>query len=183
MSNEKQILLINQYVKDLSFENPNAPGSLMIGNKEPSINLNLDIKASKINEEESLYQTDLIINVHGRFDNKDTFVIELNYSGIFRVQELEGQELEMILFVYCPNLLFPFARRIIADIVRDAGFVPLMLKPLDFMAIYQHKLQEKAKLNGNDNNNAPEGDTENQESIQYAKNDQDNLDNSDNSEK
>ena len=140
--NSSQINLNFQYVKDLSFENPHAPMSLTKLAKQPNIEFNIDINAQKL--EENNYEVTLAITAKAtdKEDNKYTiFISELKYCGLFSINESDEKKLEEILLVHCPNLLFPFARRIIADVSRDGGFPPLMMQPVNFLQLYLDKKQ------------------------------------------
>jgi len=136
MSQEKGTLLINaQYIKDFSFENPRSPFSLL-EKDQPQIDINLDIRVEQLQEE--LFE--VVINLAARAQIKEeiVFVLELSYGGLFTITDYEGQK-EEILLVECPKILFPFLRRIVADITRDGGFPPLMLSPVDFTGLYLTK--------------------------------------------
>ena len=133
----KGSVVINaQYIKDLSFENPNAPFSLLEGT-EPNINIDLDVKADNINE--NLFEVVIAVRVSAS-TSKPVFMLEIAYGGLFTLnEEVEQQEKEVILLVHCANILFPYVRRSISDVTRDGGFPPLMLSPIDFMGLYQQK--------------------------------------------
>ena len=139
----RQVVINAQYIKDLSFENPNAPSSL-VGNKEaPKIDVSVDIQVQKLADKN--FEVTLIISAGAVIGDKKLFLVELNYAGVFSIDVPEA-ELEPVLMIYCPNLLFPYARRIVSDAVRDGGFPPLMLDPIDFAMLYQrHKIEENKK--------------------------------------
>ena len=141
-ANEPRKILVNaQYTKDLSFENPNAPQNFSELKEPPKIDVSVDIEVKKI--QDSAFEVTLLTNVKASANDKSLFLIELAYSGVFTV-EVPDNEREPVLMVYCPNLLFPYSRRIISDITRDAGFPPLMLDPIDFANLYhQHKISKK----------------------------------------
>lgn len=144
---QRQIVINAQYIKDLSFENPGAPGSL-VGNKEnPKIDVSVDVQIQKLAE--SSFEVTLVVSANAGIKDKKLFLVELSYAGIFSINVPE-EELEPVLMIYCPNMLFPYARRIVSDSVRDGGFPPLMLDPIDFAMLYQqHKLsQMKKQQNG-----------------------------------
>lgn len=138
--NNIKITTSGQYIKDLSFENPKAPEVYTVKNPNPKISVSIDINSKKLQEE--LYEVELIINAEASYDsdNKKMFVIELTYAGIFNIKDVEDEEaLKEILFIYCPSLLFPYARRIISDTTRDASMPPLMLDAINFKALYEAK--------------------------------------------
>ncbi len=130
-----------QYVKDLSFENPHAPGSLMMEGAKPAIEVNVDIKAQKL--QDSVYEMTLRISARAASEGNTLFLVELSYAGIFQISNVADDRIEPIILVDCPFVLFPFARRVIADVTRDGGFPPLMLDPIDFHALY---LKNKAAV-------------------------------------
>lgn len=130
-----------QYIKDLSFENPRAPASLaQLQDSPPRIDLNVDIKVDRI--QEHLFETSLKISASAKGGSGTLFLTELTYAGLFELVNIPEERLEPILFVDCPFVLYPFARRVVADITRDGGFPPLMLEPIDFQALYN---QNRAK--------------------------------------
>jgi preprotein translocase subunit SecB len=122
-----------QYIKDLSFENPHAPHSLMTAAK-PSIEVNVDIKAQKL--QNNVYEMTLHLVTRAIADSNTIFLVDLSYAGIFHVNNIPEERIEPLIMIDCPFVLFPFARRVIADVTRDGGFPPLMLDPIDFHALY-----------------------------------------------
>ena len=133
-----------QYIKDLSFENPNAPASLSGANK-PTIDLSLDLQVMRVSEEKDVFEVVLTIEANATSEKNPMFVLELKYAGIFTVSGVNEDERRVILGVHCPALLFPFARNIISDVTQSGGFQPLMVDPIDFGALFQSKMQEEAK--------------------------------------
>lgn len=131
----------SQYIKDLSFENPNSPQSLFLSGGQPDIKVGVDIKAQKIQED--LYETVLHINVRAKMEGATMFLADLAYGGLFQVANTPAEAIEPMVMVDFPFVLFPFARRVISDVVRDGGFPPLMLEPINFHSLY---LQNKAQL-------------------------------------
>lgn len=123
-----------QYIKDLSFENPHAPQSLTAANQRPAIDVNVDLRGEKLQDE--FYEMTIQITAKATVDNGTLFLIDLAYAGIFELKNIPADRLEPLLWIECPFVLFPFARRVIADITRDGGFPPLMLEPIDFHALY-----------------------------------------------
>ncbi len=131
-----------QYIKDLSFENPHAPHSLTVVNQKPAIDVNVDLKGDKL--QDNFYEMVLKITAKATVENGTLFLVDLSYAGIFELVNIPPERIEPLLWVDCPFVLFPFARRVIADITRDGGFPPLMLDPIDFNALYIHN-KSKAK--------------------------------------
>lgn len=140
--NAPSFAIKGQYVKDLSFENPRAPASLAALGQEapPRIDLNVDIKVDRV--QEALYETSLHLSAKATGSQGTLFLTDLVFAGLFELVNIPQERVEPILFVDCPFVLYPFARRVIADVTRDGGFPPLMLEPIDFQSLY---LQNRAK--------------------------------------
>ncbi len=137
-----QIGVLAQYVKDLSFENPNAPGVFQEqGEKKPQIDVNVNVNARQLGEEN--YEVDLKMTANAKQGDDVAFVVELVYSGLFGARNLPKESLQPFLLIECPRILFPFARRIIADATRDGGYAPLLLEPIDFAALYRQHLDQQ----------------------------------------
>lgn len=133
-----------QYVKDLSFENPNAPSSLIALKEAPQIEIALNLEAKVIQGD--AHEVTLQITATAKSGENNLFVAELSYAGLFTLSNIPQEQKEMILLIHCPTILFPFARRILSDATRDGGFQPLMLEPIDFAGLYQQrKTPEAAK--------------------------------------
>ena len=129
--------VIAQYIKDFSFENPNAPRSLAPNQTQPAINIQINVSAQQ------LAQTDyeISLKLEGKAESAGTvlFAFDLTFAGVFRLQNVPAETLQPIVMIECPRLLFPFAREIVATSVRNGGFPPLLLDPVDFVALYQQR--------------------------------------------
>ena len=137
-----------QYIKDFSFENPNAPKSLTKMDSTPQIDLALDLKVNKVADEgEGFYEVEIIINAKAQNDNLTLFVVDIVYAGVFHLINIPDEQKDMILAVHCPALIFPYARKIVADVTQDGGFQPLMIDPIDFGVLYAKKLSESSEGN------------------------------------
>ena len=139
MSNIK---ILTQYIKDLSFEIPGAPQIFLNNQEKPNIGISVDIDAKKIAND--AYEISLKIKAEAKIKEENLFICEVAYCGIFALQNIEDEMLEQILLVYCPNLLFPYLRRIVSNMVVDGGFPPLMLDPIDFAALYAKRKEVAA---------------------------------------
>src|SRR5437763_4002264 len=126
----QQLIINAQYTKDLSFENPRAPQSLMQQATPPSVEINIDVKAQTLGTDN--YEVVLTINATAKSQNDTLFLIELAYAAVVTVRNVPQEMLSQAVLVETPRLLFPFARNIVADTARDGGFPPLMIKPVDF---------------------------------------------------
>jgi len=139
--------VLAQYVKDLSFESPGAPGSLRSRDKAPGIAINVNVNANPLSEKE--FDVNLTLTSKATIETDVLFNVELIYGGVFRIEGFPQEHMLPLLFIECPRLLFPFARQIIAEATRNGGFPPLMLDPIDFAQMFQQKLaddQAKAKM-------------------------------------
>ena len=137
-----QLNVLAQYTKDLSFENPNAPSSLAPQQQQPAINIQINVSANNIAENEF----EVTLSVEGKAENagKVLFSFDLAFGGIFRLQNVPQESLHPVVMIECPRLLFPFSREIVAAAVRNGGFPPLLLDPVDFVALYRQKLAQQS---------------------------------------
>ena len=135
--------MISQYVKDLSFENPNAP-AIYQNQTAPEVEVQFNIGAAQIGDD--IHEVILKIDVRSTIEGTTAFVVDLSYGGLFGLRNIPDEHLQPFLLAEAPRLLFPFARRVLADAVRDGGFAPLMLDPIDFGALYMQQVQ--AQLEG-----------------------------------
>jgi preprotein translocase subunit SecB len=136
----KSFNVLGQYIKDLSFENPKAPASLSIDD-QGNINVSVNVDVQQLRDE--VFEVAVSVNVKAASKEETVFVLEATYAGVFDIKIENKDELEMVLLVHCPNMLFPYVRRIISDTTRDGGFTPLMLNPVDFTALYLRKKEEE----------------------------------------
>ena len=134
--------ILAQYVKDLSFENPNAPASLGPQAKQPDINISVNVNARNLGPSD--FEVELQIDAKASSDGKVIFAAEVMYGGVFRMENFPENVLHAAVLIECPRMLFPFARQILADATRNGGFPPLMLDPIDFAGMYQKRMQSQA---------------------------------------
>ena len=150
--NQPQIGLIAQYVKDLSFENPNAPGVYQ-WQEQPQIDINFNISNTQIADD--VFEVALKVSAKAVADQGTAFAVELLFAGLFGIRNVPEDQMRPVLYAEAPRLLFPFARRVVADAVQDGGFPPLMLDPIDFGALYvQQQAQIEAAQQGEPAGNA-----------------------------
>jgi preprotein translocase subunit SecB len=133
--------LISQYVKDLSFENPNAPG-IFQNPTAPAIDVQFNIGTAQVGEE--AHEVLLKIDVKADADGQTAFIVDLTYAGLFGLRNVPAEAIQPFLLGEAPRLLFPFARRVLADCVRDGGFPPLLLEPIDFAQLYLQQADQNA---------------------------------------
>ncbi|MFN3744828.1 MAG: protein-export chaperone SecB [Hyphomicrobiaceae bacterium] len=134
-----QVRIAGQYIKDLSFENPNI--GKLIASAPESPNLDVEINVGVTSLGPSLYESAIEFKARAKAKDLVIYEFELVYAGAFQIENAPPQALEPMLFVNCPALLFPFLRRIVADLTREGGFPPLLLDPVDFGALYMRKKQ------------------------------------------
>ena len=143
-----QLNVLAQYVKDFSFENPNAPGSLTVfqQQQQPQINIAINVQVNALN------QTDFEVTLHtegkAEREGKVLFSFDLAFCGVFRIQNVPQESMHPVVMIECPRLLFPFAREIVSAAVRNGGFPPLLLDPVDFVGLYRQNLQQQAAQAG-----------------------------------
>ena len=140
-----------QYVRDLSFENPGAPN---FADMQPEIGVNANVGARKLSDTD--YEVGLKFRIEAKKDDKVQFITELEYCGVFRLVNIPEADTKPVLLIEAPRQLFPFARRVLADATRDGGYPPIMLDPIDFMALYQ---QNQADEDAGDNADSESGET------------------------
>ena len=144
-----RVQVIGQYIKDLSFENPSAPGNLTM---RPQIELNVDLQARQLQPEH--FEVELKLRISAKAEDKPVFLLEVVYAGLFQLHAIPEEVLQQVLLIEAPHILFPFARRIVADIVRDGGMPPLMIEPIDFAALYRAKAMEMQQMRSGTQPNA-----------------------------
>jgi len=131
--------VLSQYVKDLSFENPNAP-AVYQWSGQPQIDVQFNIASGQLGDD--AFEVVLKIEVKATAADKVAFQVELAYAGLFALRNIPADQLQPFLLAEAPRILFPFARRVLADTVRDGGFPPLMLEPIDFGQLYMAQAQQ-----------------------------------------
>lgn len=144
--------IISQYVKDLSVENPNAPACYQ-WTDQPQIDLQVNIGANKIEGE--VHEVELKVNASARGEKGNFYLVELSYCALVGMRNLPDEHIHAFLYAEAPRMLFPFARRVIADATRDLGFPPLMMEPIDFGAMYQQQLAARVQQQGEQAGQAP----------------------------
>lgn len=138
---QPSIKILGQYLKDLSFENPNAPQLLGPQPSQPDINISVNVNARNLAATD--FEVELHLEAKATSQDKTMFAAELVYAGSFRLENFPQQMLHPAVLIECPRLLFPFARQILAEATRNGGFPALMLDPIDFASMYQRRLQQQ----------------------------------------
>ena len=134
--------VLAQYTKDQSFENPNAPDSLRSGLEAPAINIGIEIGRQML--EGDNVEVTLMLKAEAKRDNQVAFIAELEYAGLFAFQGVSVEEIQPLILIECPRLLFPFARQIMADMTQNGGYPPIMLEPPDFAAMFRDEMMRRA---------------------------------------
>ncbi|EAQ28130.1 preprotein translocase subunit [Erythrobacter sp. NAP1] len=150
--------IITQYVKDMSVENPNAP-EVFQWTDQPKVDVQFNIGAQPKGEQ--VTEVELKINVTATTDKGPAYIVELSYCGLVGLRNIPDEQAHAFLFAEAPRILFPFARRVVSDAVRDAGFPPLNVDPIDFNGLYIQQLQARRQQEagaGGDTPPAPSGD-------------------------
>jgi preprotein translocase subunit SecB len=134
---QAQLSVLGQYIKDFSFENPNAPRSLTPTQTQPAINIQINVGV----QQHATTDYEVTLKLEGKAESSGSvlFAFDLTFAGVFRVQNVPQETLHPLIMIECPRLLFPFAREIVATAVRNGGFPPLLLDPVDFVALYQQR--------------------------------------------
>lgn len=141
-ANVPQFRILTQYIKDVSFENPNAPASLQ-GGETPKIDVQLGVNANQV--QDGLFEVSLPIRIDAKRADQTMFLLELDYCGLFALENIPAESMDPALYIECPRLLFPFVRRIVSDLTQDGGFPALPIEPVDFVGLYQARLQQLAE--------------------------------------
>ena len=138
---DQQFVIQKLYLKDVSFESPNAPKVFADGDWKPEVNVQLNSANQTLSQD--TYEVDLKITVTAKQSDKTAFLVELTQSGIFTVAGFDQENLRGMLGAFCPETLFPFAREAIAELVSKGGFPPLLLAPVNFNALYMQQVQQQ----------------------------------------
>ncbi len=149
-------LVVNvQYIKDLSFEVPNAPEIYATLRSQPQVAINLDVQARALQDGQNVYEVVLAVKAEAREpvqnggEGRPVFIAELQYAGVFTLNGVPQESVEPLLLIECPRLLFPFARAVLSDVTREGGFPPVLLQPIDFVGLWQSRRQAAATTQPN----------------------------------
>ena len=140
-----QVGIISQYVKDLSFENPNAP-AVYQAQGQPKIEISFNIGAGQLNEE--IHEVVLRVEVRAQSGDQTAFAVDLLYAGLVGIRNVPDEQVQPFLLAEAPRILFPFARQIVNQVVQDGGFPPLLLEPIDFGALYVQRIAQQLEEEG-----------------------------------
>jgi preprotein translocase subunit SecB len=152
-NNAPSLNALAQFMKDFSFENPNAPQSLAPQQAQPQISIQVNVNAKQLGETD--YEVELKLEGSAKTESSTLFAFDLTFCGVFRIKNIPQDQVHPVIMIECPRLLFPFARQIVAEAVRNGGFPPLYIDPIDFVALYRQRVAEAQKQN---EQAAPQGD-------------------------
>ncbi|HUJ00277.1 MAG TPA: protein-export chaperone SecB, partial [Usitatibacter sp.] len=139
-----QLIIRAQYLKDLSFESPRAPQTLLVQQQQqPEVNLSVDVKARNLGPE--TFEVVLTVGAEARQGEEPVFLIEISYGSVVTIQSAPPELVPLLVFVETPRLVFPFARAIIANATRDGGFPPLLVNPIDFAELLRREHEKALK--------------------------------------
>lgn len=136
--------IVGQFIKDLSFENPSVERLLDGPGATPNIKLEINVAAKRL-QQEDLFESAIDFKALASSKDGTIYDLEILYAGLFRLKNIPEQALEPFLLINCPTLIFPFLRRLVADITREGGFPPLLLDPIDFAQLFMRRRQEQAE--------------------------------------
>ena len=137
-----QVRVVGQYIKDLSFENPNIRKLIDGPGEKPALRVEVNVNATKMADK--IFESAIIFKAEANSKAGVIYDLELTYAGLFEIQSIPEQALEPFLLINCPSLLFPFLRRLVADLTREGGFPPLLLDPIDFAGLFVQRQQQGA---------------------------------------
>jgi preprotein translocase subunit SecB len=140
-ASQAQVRVIAQYIKDLSFENPNVTKLAQGAGQAPNLRVEVNVNATKVSDKS--FESALQLKAEATNNLGTIYDLELVYAGMFEIENMPQPSLEPFLLINCPSLLFPFARRLVADLTREGGFPPLLLDPIDFALLFQKRQEEK----------------------------------------
>ena len=137
--------LQKMFIKDLSFENPNAPNIFLARNQEPKVDFNLQLNSKKVDDDH--FEVSIAITAKVMDKNSDDtvmFIVEIEHAGIFMLKNIPAEHLERVMAVDCPLMLFPFTRQIVSQVSVDGGFMPFLMEPINFIALYENARRQNA---------------------------------------
>ncbi len=152
-ASQPSFFVLAQYLKDLSFESPRAP-EIFQNVQSPKMDVNVDVNARNFGPDQ--YEVELTVSAQAKHNDDAVFIVEATYAGAFEIKNMPRDQLEAVMLVECPRLLFPFLRQIISDATRNGNFPPLMLEPIDFMSIFlTNKQRQQQQAGGMNVSTAP----------------------------
>ncbi len=143
---QPMLRILAQYIKDASFENPNAPDSLRTDQDAPQISINIEIGRQMVDD--NTVEVVLMLGAKAERDGKPVFLCELEYAGLFAFGNIAEEHIQPMILIECPRLLFPFARQVMAELTQNGGYPPILLEPPDFAAMFREEMMRRAQTAG-----------------------------------
>ena len=140
--NGPMLQVLAQYTKDLSFENPNAPDTLRADQQPPEVSINIEIARRLLSEDTA--EVSILLRADAKRGDQTVFIAELDYAGLFAFQNMSQEDMQPLIMIECPRILFPFARQIMCEVTQNGGFPPILLDPPDFPAMYRDEMMRRA---------------------------------------
>ena len=131
------------YVKDLSFENPNSPAVFFVKESEPKVDLNLGLKNKKLDDEHWEVTLNITAKITDKKNDKTLFVLEIEHAGAFMLKNIPEEHFQMVLGVDCPTMMFPFTRQVVSQTSVDGGFMPFLMEPINFLALFENNKKKQ----------------------------------------
>jgi preprotein translocase subunit SecB len=142
-SGEPMLNVLAQYTRDMSFENPNAPDSLKSGQANPEVSI--DLRIGRQISENNTIEISILVKAHATRGDQTVFIAELDYAGLFAIQNVNMEQMQPLMMIECPRILFPYARKILADMTQDGGHLPIMLDMPDFASMYREEMMRRGQ--------------------------------------
>lgn len=142
-SGEPMLNVLAQYTRDMSFENPNAPDSLKSGQANPEVAI--DLRIGRQISENNTIEISILVKAHATRGDQTVFIAELDYAGLFAIQNVNMEQMQPLMMIECPRILFPYARKILADMTQDGGHLPIMLDMPDFASMYREEMMRRGQ--------------------------------------
>ncbi|MGJ8558670.1 MAG: protein-export chaperone SecB [Litorimonas sp.] len=143
---EPLLSVLTQYTRDMSFENPNAPDSIKSGQEPPEVSI--DLRIGRQISENNTIEINILIKAHATRGDQTVFIAELDYAGLFAIQNVNLEQMQPLMMIECPRILFPYARKILADMTQDGGHLPIMLDMPDFASMYREEMMRRGQEQG-----------------------------------
>ena len=140
---EPMLTVLAQYTRDMSFENPNAPDSLKSGQAQPEVSI--DLRIGRQISDDNTIEISILVKAHAMRGDQTVFLAELDYAGLFAIKNVGLEQMQPLMMIECPRLLFPYARKILADMTQDGGHLPIMLDMPDFASMYREEMMRRGQ--------------------------------------
>jgi preprotein translocase subunit SecB len=140
------LTVLAQYTRDMSFENPNAPDSLKSGQAQPEVSI--DLRIGRQISDDNTIEISILVKAHAMRGDQTVFLAELDYAGLFAIKNVGLEQMQPLMMIECPRILFPYARKILADMTQDGGHLPIMLDMPDFSSMYREEMMRRGQEQG-----------------------------------